>query len=107
MVSSHSTLEREVQVEQRFKALVRQWHDECLLSSSITEICTNMAYQQIIGMGAETLPLIFRELRREPDHWSWALQAITGENPVPQEAAGDLVAMRTAWLDWDRRNNYS
>ena len=72
---------RDTLAEQKFKSLTRQWHDECLLSSSITEICTNLAYQQIIGMGAEALPFIFRELRREPDHWFWALQAITCENP--------------------------
>ncbi len=58
------------------------------------------AYQQIIGMGDRALPLIFKDLRREPDHWFWALQAITGENPVSEQNAGDLEAMTGDWLVW-------
>ena len=58
-----------------------------------------MAYQQIIGMGAEALPFIFRELQKEPDHWFWALHAITGENPVSKNAAGDLKAMTSTGLN--------
>ena len=92
--------------ERKFGELVAQWHDECKLSSSITDICTNMAYQQIIAMGTESLQFIFRELEKRPDHWFWALKAITGHNPVPAEAIGDMEAMTNAWLDWARRNNY-
>jgi hypothetical protein len=44
------------------------------------------AYQRIIEMGQPVMPLIFRELEREPDHWFWALQSITGENPVKLES---------------------
>jgi hypothetical protein len=98
--------ERSEPAEETFKRLADQWHSECLLSSSVTEICTNMAYQQIIGMGAEALPFIFRELQKEPDHWFWALQAITGENPVPKNAAGNLKAMASAWLEWGRHNRH-
>jgi hypothetical protein len=101
-----AAFERARPAGETFKRLADQWHSECLLSSSVTEICTNMAYQQIIGLGAEALPFIFRELQKEPDHWSWALQAITGENPVPRSAAGDLKAMASAWLEWARRNRY-
>ena len=33
------------------------------------------------------------------------LEALTGENPVPPEDAGDLEKMRAAWLRWaDQRN---
>ena len=101
-----AAIERARPAEETFKRLADQWHAECLLYSSITEICTNMAYQQIIGMGAEALPFIFRELQKEPDHWFWALHAITGENPVSKNAAGDLKAMTSAWLEWARHNRY-
>jgi hypothetical protein len=59
-------------------------------------------YQQIIGMGWEAVPLILEELRREPDQWFWALEAITDENPVPPEAAGKVRQMAQAWLAWGR-----
>ena len=64
------------------------------------------AYQQIIGMGEYALPLIFQALQREPDHWFWALGAITGENPVPDAHAGDLDAMTSDWLSWGDAHGY-
>ena len=51
-------------------------------------------------LGAVALPLILAELRRETDHWFWALEAISGENPVPRELAGDVEAAASAWLRW-------
>ena len=83
-----------------FQSLSAKWRRETALCSSVTEIALNPAYQQIIEMGKRVLPLIFGELRREPDHWFWALQAITGEDPVPEEDAGDLEAMAADWLAW-------
>jgi hypothetical protein len=63
-------------------------------------------YQQIIGMGDRALPLILSELQREPDHWFWALEAITQENPVPPEAAGRVRQMADAWLMWGKQHGY-
>ncbi len=63
-------------------------------------------YQQIIGLGSSVIPLILEDLAKEPDHWGWALEAITGENPVPEEAAGDITAIADAWLAWGRDRGY-
>jgi hypothetical protein len=52
------------------------------------------------------VPLILAELRRETDHWFWALEAITGENPVPNEVAGDVEATAAAWLRWGREKGF-
>jgi len=57
-------------------------------------------------MGDAALPLIFQELRREPDHWFWALKAITGEDPVAESDRGRLDKMTTAWLKWAEQNGY-
>jgi len=65
------------------------------------------AYQRIIGMGRSALPLIFDELSQRPGPWSWALRAITGEDPVPLEQAGSAKAAREAWLGWARRFGYA
>ena len=86
--------------EQRFRRLVRLWKDATQFTSSMTEMATHPAYQQIIGMGKEALPLIADELRREPDHWFWALHAITGEDPVAPSGRGKLREMTDAWLKW-------
>lgn len=84
----------------KFQDLSSRWRRETALHSSVTAIAMHPAYQQIIGLGERALPLIFGELHRAPDHWFWALQAITGENPVPDDHAGDLDAMTNDWLSW-------
>jgi hypothetical protein len=54
-------------------------------------------------MGPPAVPLILEERRHEPNQWFWALEAITEENPVPPEAAGDVRRMAQAWIDWGKR----
>ena len=50
-------------------------------------------------MGEPAIPLILEELRREPDHWFSALEAITLENPVPKEALGKVDEIAQAWVE--------
>ena len=64
------------------------------------------AYQQIIAMGLEVVPLLFRELEREPDHWFRALHVLTGADPVPPESRGKIREMAAAWLRWGRDQGY-
>ncbi len=91
-------------VEDRFRALASIWKAETRLQSSITKIATHPACQQIIGMGPAVVPLLLRSLREDPDHWFWALQAITGVDPVPPSHAGHIDEMAEAWLRWGREN---
>ena len=58
-------------------------------------------------MGNPAVPLLLEELRREPDHWFWALEAITQENPVPEDAAGKVRLMAQAWVEWGAREGYA
>jgi hypothetical protein len=84
-----------------------QWHEETALVSSISEKAIHPAYQQIIALGKEALPYIFHELTGpEPDHWFWALRAITGEDPVKPEHRGNLKYMVQSWLSWAKVNAY-
>ncbi len=91
------------EAEERFEKLAEEWRRECAHLSSIREKVLHPAYQQIIGMGKDALPLLLRELEREPDHWFWALWAITQENPVLPEHRGRVRLMAQDWLDWARR----
>lgn len=94
------------QLRHRFRALADQWLEETQLVSSLTDMVLHPAYQQVIGLGIPALPFILKELQERPAHWFWALFAITGENPVPAERAGDLEQMTAAWLDYGRRRGY-
>lgn len=93
-------------VATRFEALAQQWQEETRHLSSITQIVLNSAYQQLIGLGPAALPLIFQKLLHGPHHWFWALNAITGENPVAAEDVGNLPRMREAWIRWGRDHGY-
>jgi hypothetical protein len=50
--------------------------------------------------------LLFGELAKEPDHWFWALEAITGENPIPVGSEGKIREMAQAWIEWGRIHHY-
>ena len=64
-------------------------------------------YQRIIGMGKAALPFIFNELRNRPDHWFWALEAITERDDViPEESRGNLRQMTEVWLRWAEENDF-
>jgi hypothetical protein len=93
-------------IEPEFNELTRKWKAERSATSSTTVIAMHPAYQRIIGMGPPVLPLILRELNRELDHWFWALKAISGEDPVPNEHLGKMKQMATDWLQWGRKKDY-
>lgn len=88
------------QTETRFRQLVRQWKDESRYLSNTAQMAMLRSYQSIIGMGPPAVPLLLAELRHEPDHWFWALESITLENPVPPQDAGQLDKMARAWIAW-------
>jgi hypothetical protein len=62
------------------------------------------AYQQIIGMGKDALPLIFRELKKTRGHWIWALAMILRDDKAnPGMKFSEAV---DAWLEWGGENGY-
>jgi len=88
------------ELRRRFECLAAQWKEETRYLSSTTDIVTNPAYQRIIGMGMPAIPLILEDLRNQPYHWFWALNAITGEDPVAQSLRGRVREMADAWIAW-------
>lgn len=88
-----------------FRKLAATWkHESRGPSSFLSHRFMHTAYQRIIGLGLAAVPLILKELAEEPDHWGWALTAITGENPIEPEDAGDIDAIAAAWLKWGREH---
>ena len=92
-----------------FRRLVGQWKTQRGVLSSVTQSALCPAYQSIIAMGRRAVPLILRQMKSEgsdPDQWFWALQVITGEQPVEDEDRGNYRKMAHAWLDWGQREEY-
>jgi hypothetical protein len=83
-----------------FEELVAAWSSSTAHLSSTAKLIEHPAYRQIIGLGPAVLPLMLRDLAESGRFWFPALHAITGENPVPDDAAGDVERMAGAWLDW-------
>lgn len=102
----HAACEYRVVCEKRFSHLATTWKRETGHLSNVTKKCTHHAYQEIIGMGTGALPLILDDLRDSKDDWFWALSAITGQNPVSGEDAGNVTKMTEAWVRWGRTQGY-
>jgi hypothetical protein len=89
--------------EERFRRLAEEWKLESRYLSNTRQMAMLRSYQAIIGMGLPVLPLILKELQREPNFWFHALEALTDEDPVPGEIRGSVARIREAWLDWGRQ----
>ncbi|MEA2166522.1 MAG: hypothetical protein QOK37_4649 [Thermoanaerobaculia bacterium] len=87
-----------------FEELVLLWSTETAHLSSPVRLTEHPAYRQIIGLGPSVLPLVLRDLAEQRHFWFPALNAITGENPVPDDAAGDVERMAHAWIEWGREH---
>jgi hypothetical protein len=90
-------------LSERFKRLAAEWKVQSRYLSNSAQMAMLPPYQRIIGMGPSVVPLILEELRQEPDHWFWALESITEENPVPVESLGKVRLMARAWVNWGER----
>jgi hypothetical protein len=93
-------------VEERFRRLAAVWHKETDYLSSMSEAFGHPAYQEIIRLGPPVVPLLLRDLEENHTHWFGALRAITGAQPIPQSAAGNIPEMAEAWLRWAKDHGY-
>jgi hypothetical protein len=93
-------------IERQFTQLASQWEAETDMMSNLSQKVLHQAYQQIIGMGEKVIPLLLKELKRQPGHWFWALSAITGVNPVKSENRGRIRRMAQDWLEWGHDHGY-
>jgi hypothetical protein len=107
--SSEYIVDTKVESLAKFRFLAKQWRGERGAQSTVAAMAALPSYQKIIGMGKAALPWILAELKSEgdaPDHWFWALAAISDENPVPPESRGKLSEMANAWLAWGQKEGH-
>lgn len=91
---------------ERFHDLASRWKRETRFCSSRTKMVEHPAYREIIAMGPAVVPLIFAELKTEARYWFAALNAITGEDPVPVGDRGVVRRMTDAWLQWGKDHGF-
>ncbi len=95
-----------VSMQAQFSRLVADWKQQSRFMSNTAQMAMLKPYQRIIGMGLPVVPLLLSELQREPDHWYWALENITGENPVKPENQGYVRKMAEDWLNWGKTQGF-
>ncbi len=95
-----------IQPRAKFDRLAAEWRSAIRYVSLLSQMVTHPAYQTIIGMGVEAIPLMLERLGRQPEHWFWALKSISGDDPVPAEERGDIAAMSRTWVSWGRQHGY-
>ncbi|WFU68583.1 hypothetical protein [Bradyrhizobium sp. CB2312] len=89
-------------VASEFKKHKKKWLSETMYYSSPVDRYLHESYARIIGLGWPAVPHILRSLAETPNDWFYALRAITGENPVSDSMAGDVVQMAQAWVAWGK-----
>lgn len=93
-------------VEEHFRRLATVWQRDTDYLSSMEAADSHPAYREIIGLGAEVVPLLLQDLAENHTHWFTALEAITGARPTSAADAGNIPRMAEAWLRWAKDNGY-
>jgi len=93
-------------VEERFRHLASVWHKAVAHHSSSTLRNNHPAYRKIIDLGFPVLPCLLRDLEANSTHWFRALREITGADPIPSAAAGNVSQMTEAWLRWAKEHGH-
>jgi hypothetical protein len=91
-------------LRQEFQELSPRWRLATEQSSDPLEKIAHPAHLRIIGLGPQVLPLVFSELADRGGLWFWALEALTGDDPVIQPAT--MKEVREAWLSYGRQHGY-
>jgi len=93
-------------LERKFATLAETWTRGTAHLSSTRQMAELPAYREIVSLGQAVVPLIFKELEREPGfQWFHALHDILGSGPeIPSEARGKLRPVTECWLRWGKEH---
>jgi hypothetical protein len=93
-----------------FRNLMDEWQKNRASWRSFSgDLMRDPSYARIIGHGQAFLKFILWELYMEVNtgspilDWFYALWAITGQNPVPATAQGNVRKAAEAWIEWGKR----
>ena len=93
-------------LEEHFESLKHLWLEETKLSSNVFYTINHPAHLQIIKLGKAVVPLLLQDLKKNHNHWFYALNLITKCNPVEKDHIGRLDAMVGDWIQWGKSENY-
>lgn len=97
-------------IKQRFDELKENWCQATINMSKTIHIIGHPSYEEIIEMGEHVVPLIIEELRKERESgkgfriWFFALQKITGINPLSKLKYTSVEELAEWWINWSTKN---
>ena len=102
------------ELEATFNVLADKWEKETAIYSFMAQMAQHFAYQQILDMGEEAIPLILRRIDQQGGLWYHALETIAG---IPSPAGisklktegwhtVDVKEVNASWLQWGREQGY-
>ncbi len=91
---------------ERFERLFENWYAETAAHSSGHVILGHPSFRQIIGLGKPAIPLILKKMQGKFSFIHFALEEITGEDPILEEHRGKPVSCAQDWLEWGKKNKY-
>jgi hypothetical protein len=91
---------------ERVTRLAESWMKDRPRGVDVEQMMDTPAYREIIDIGYRAIRPLLLMLLKNPDHWFYALHAITGENPVSPGSEGHLVEMAGAWIKWGKARGY-
>ena len=93
-------------INSEFQALASEWYEQTGADSSLTRITGDPNYLRIIALGKRAIPLILRELQKQPAPWFVALRAITGEQNIGKQHVGNFAKIAQDWIQWGKMNGH-
>ncbi len=87
-----------------FSRLADQWHRETAKFSNLEKIVLHPAYQKIIGMGKDAIPLILADLKKTRGNWLWALAMIMRDDKA--KPGQNFREACDEWIRWGQRMGY-
>jgi hypothetical protein len=87
---------------QKFEALSKSWN-EYNFGRSIIDY-HDLAFEQIVGMGAEVVPYLLERVAAGESEWIYALKCIVGKDQESPDMIGDEERVVGAWIEWGKKN---
>lgn len=92
--------------EDRFNYLFNKWKEDTKFISDYNKIINDPSYLEILGLGKDILPFIFKSFKDNTGFWLHALEHITNKKKYIKKKNPTRKDFRDFWLTWGVNEKY-
>lgn len=92
--------------EDRFNYLFNKWKEDTRFISDYNKIINDPSYLEILGLGKDILPFIFKSFKDNTGFWLHALEHITNKKKYIKKKNPTRKDFRDFWLTWGVNEKY-